>query len=122
MNGPLSKSSENNTVLVLQHAQSDILGTIEDALKAVGVSFEYLRAFEDQPVPNEVGRSSGLIIMGGPMGVYETDQFPFLLQELRLIERFLKAPKPILLVFVWEANCLPRRLVCGSKRTAEGNW
>ena len=86
----------NRRVVILQHAQSENLGTIEDALTANGVSFDYVRTFEGQPVPDDVGGSSGLIIMGGPMGVYETDRFPFLHQEMKFIEAYLEAQRPIL--------------------------
>jgi GMP synthase (glutamine-hydrolysing) len=34
--------------------------------------------------------------MGGPMGVYEQDRYPFLRQELRLIERTVADRVPIL--------------------------
>lgn len=87
---------QNRRVLVLQHAVSENLGTIEDALIASGVAFEYVRTFEGQHVPGDIDGSFGLIVMGGPMGVYETDRFPFLNQEMKLIETFLKAQRPIL--------------------------
>jgi GMP synthase (glutamine-hydrolysing) len=89
-------SSKDRKVLVLQHAESENLGTIEDALVAAGVAFEYVRTFDGQPIPRDIDGSSGLIVMGGPMGVYETDRFPFLIQEMKLIEAFLKAQRPIL--------------------------
>jgi GMP synthase (glutamine-hydrolysing) len=89
-------SSKNWKVIVLQHAESENLGTIEDALVAAGVAFEYVRTFDGQPIPGDTDGSSGLIVMGGPMGVYETDRFPFLIQEMKLIEAFLKAQRPIL--------------------------
>ncbi len=88
--------SSSRKVLVLQHAKSENLGTIEDALTAGGVAFDYVRTFEGQQVPQAVDESSGLIVMGGPMGVYETDRFPFLIQETKLIEAFLKAQRPVL--------------------------
>jgi GMP synthase (glutamine-hydrolysing) len=87
---------DSRNVIVLQHAASENLGTIEDALTACGVAFEYVRSFEGQPVPSGVDGASGLIVMGGPMGVYETDKFPFLRQEMNLMEAFLKAERPIL--------------------------
>lgn len=96
MEKTLGASGANQRVLVLQHAESENLGTIEGALRAAGVAFDYVRAFEGQAVPDNLDGSSGLIIMGGPMGVYETDRFPFLLQEMKLIESFLKVGRPIL--------------------------
>jgi GMP synthase (glutamine-hydrolysing) len=98
MNGRPDASTGSKRVLALQHAESENLGTIEDTLKTAGVAFDYVRTFEGQPVPANIHGLSGLIVMGGPMGVYETDRFPFLLNEMKLIEDFLKAQKPILAV------------------------
>jgi GMP synthase (glutamine-hydrolysing) len=38
----------------------------------------------------------GLVVMGGSMGVYEADRYPFLRDELRLIEDALQRDLPIL--------------------------
>lgn len=87
---------EKGKVIVLQHAESENLGTMEEALAACGVAFEYVRTFEGQAIPADVDGATGLIVMGGPMGVYETDRYPFLRQEMKLMEAFLKAERPIL--------------------------
>lgn len=39
---------------------------------------------------------NALIVMGGPMGVYETKQYPFLKDEMKLIEDALRQKKPVL--------------------------
>ncbi len=44
------------------------------------------------PVPSV----SGLIVMGGPMGVYEQDRYPFLKRELDYIGKVIAAKKPVL--------------------------
>jgi GMP synthase (glutamine-hydrolysing) len=81
---------------VLQHAQSETLGLIEDSLRSASKIFQYLRTFEGQPIPPDPNGYSALIVMGGPMGVYETTRYPFLLQEMRLIEGFVKKRLPVL--------------------------
>ncbi len=83
-------------VLVLQHVRCETLGTIADALDAVGISARYVRAFEGEPVPNGMGDAAGLVVMGGPMGVYDHPRYPFLLDEMRLVERALRDEKPVL--------------------------
>jgi GMP synthase (glutamine-hydrolysing) len=82
-------------VWVLQHTPPETLGTIQDALTTVGVTAEYVRAFEGQPVPRTMQDAAGLVVMGGPMGVYEQTQYPYLSDEIRLIEHALKAGAPI---------------------------
>ncbi|MBI4488477.1 MAG: gamma-glutamyl-gamma-aminobutyrate hydrolase family protein [Deltaproteobacteria bacterium] len=83
-------------VLAIQHIDCETLGTIADALRAEGLSTQLIQTFKDQPVPGEIGEALGLIVMGGPMAVYEQDRFPFLRQEIRLIENALQEEKPIL--------------------------
>src|SRR6185437_13542540 len=46
--------------------------------------------------------------MGGPMGVYEQDRYPFLRAEMRLIEQTLKSGKPVLCV------CLGSQLIAAA--------
>lgn len=83
-------------VIVLQHAASEGLGNIADALSACGRTFQYIRSYAGESVPRDAGAYRGLVIMGGPMGVYEHSQYPFLRDEMKLMESFLKAGKPIL--------------------------
>jgi len=83
-------------VWVLQHIHCETLGTIADALGAEGISAEYVRTFKGEKVPDEMGGGAGLIIMGGPMGVYEQDRYPFLRQEILLLEQAMKEEKPVL--------------------------
>ncbi|HUJ73147.1 MAG TPA: gamma-glutamyl-gamma-aminobutyrate hydrolase family protein [Verrucomicrobiae bacterium] len=83
-------------VHVLQHHNCENLGTIAQALQNAGVSARYTRSFEGQPVPKQMGDATGLIIMGGPQSVYEQDKFPYLRDELHLIEDALQQAKPVL--------------------------
>jgi GMP synthase (glutamine-hydrolysing) len=83
-------------VIVLQHIRCETLGTIADALDTKGVEANYVRSFKGDRIPSDLGDSKGLIVMGGPMGVYEQDLHPFLREELQLIESALRHERPIL--------------------------
>lgn len=83
-------------VCVLQHAPCEPLGTIADALRAAGHTAETVRTFEGQAVPEELGEAGGVILMGGPMSVYEQAHYPFLKGEMKLIEEALRTGKPVL--------------------------
>jgi GMP synthase (glutamine-hydrolysing) len=83
-------------VWAVQHVRCETLGTLGDVLQAKGISFEYIRTFEGEPISTEIKDASGLIVLGGPMAVYEQDRYPFLRQEIRLIEEALKENKPVL--------------------------
>lgn len=83
-------------VLVLQHETCEPLGTIEDALRENGLSHRYIRAQNGDPVPRELADAVGLIILGGPMGVSDQQQHPFLTEELTLIGQAVSQDRPVL--------------------------
>jgi GMP synthase (glutamine-hydrolysing) len=84
------------SVWVLQHTACETLGTMEDVLRGNGTNFEYIETHRGALVPGEIADKSGLIVMGGPMGVYEYAKYPFLRDEMRLIESALKLERPVL--------------------------
>ncbi len=81
---------------MLQHTPSENLGTIEDALRGHGIGFEYIETYAGRRVPQEMAGKAGLIVLGGPMGVYEEVQFPFLRDEMHLIGSALSAGSPVM--------------------------
>ena len=83
-------------VIAVQHVHCETLGTIEDALAGSGLSPRHVRVFEGEPVPLEMEGAAGLVVMGGPMGVYEQESYPHLRDEMRLIESALKDERPVL--------------------------
>jgi len=84
------------TVIVIQHVPHEPPGTIADALTAAGTSLQFVKPFAGDRIPPEPGGARGLVVMGGPMGVYEADRHPFLRDELRLLEATLRADLPVL--------------------------
>ncbi len=83
-------------VLVMQHDAQEPLGTIEDALRGAGLSYRSLRSAEGEPVLQDIRPFAGLIVLGGSMAVYEEKQYPFLSEEMRLIEQALSHTLPTL--------------------------
>jgi GMP synthase (glutamine-hydrolysing) len=83
-------------IYVLQHHPVENLGSIADALEGAALAWQYVRVHEGQPVPTEMKGAGGLIVMGGPMGVYQTERYPFLRDEMALIEDAIKHERPVL--------------------------
>jgi len=83
-------------IYVLQHHPVENLGTIADALEGAALAWQYVRVADGQPVPANMKGAGGLIVMGGPMGVYQTDRYPWLRDEMRLIEDAMKLNLPVL--------------------------
>jgi GMP synthase (glutamine-hydrolysing) len=88
--------SDGRTVLVVQHVAFETLGTIEPALRRQGLAPRYLRVHEGDDIPLGCENACGLVVMGGPMGVYEGDRLPHLTHEMKLIEATLTAGRPVL--------------------------
>src|SRR5690606_8012508 len=82
--------------VALRHVAVEDLGSIEPLLIALGHDVHYV----DVPVADlnaiDPLAPALLVVLGGPIGVYERDSYPFLDTELALIERRLAARKPTL--------------------------
>jgi GMP synthase (glutamine-hydrolysing) len=86
----------SRTVCAIQHIACETPGLIAEVLEAEGVAVEYVRPFLQESVPPSLDPYDGLVVMGGPMGVYEQDRYPFLRDEIRLIQAAVPSGKPVL--------------------------
>lgn len=82
------------TVLVVQNTALDPVGVLGEELINRGAQLVTWLP-EQQPAP-PAGDFAGLMIMGGPMGAYDDEQFPHLRRTVDLIGQFHQADKPIL--------------------------
>jgi len=83
-------------IYVLQNHPVENLGTIAEALEGAALAWQYVRVHEGHRVPPEMRGAGGLIVMGGPMAVYQADKYPFLRDEMRLIEQAITEDIPVL--------------------------
>lgn len=81
-------------VTCFQHIDCEGPGSLWDVLKTNRVDLQVLKPFQGDPVPDHPG--DGLIVLGGPMGVYEEAQFPWMSRELEAIRRCLAQSIPVL--------------------------
>lgn len=89
-------SEQSPEAVVLQHAPSEGPGRLGRALEAAGVALRVVRADLGEPVPEALGAASSLIVLGGPMGAYETARYPHLGAEIALIEHAIARSAPVL--------------------------
>ena len=101
-------------LLAVQHTPLETLGTLGNALKVADVPHEYVRTQEGELVPETAEGLGGLVVLGGPMGVYETEQYPHLKEEIRLIQDALEREIPVLGV------CLGSQLLARALGTEVG--
>ncbi|HWP38560.1 MAG TPA: type 1 glutamine amidotransferase [Gemmatimonadales bacterium] len=83
-------------VLVIQHVAPEGPGLIGRALEHAGLGVQIVRVDRGERIPESPGNAPGLVIMGGPMAVYDADRHPHIKAELRLIEAALDQETPIL--------------------------
>lgn len=82
--------------LVLQHVACEDMGAIGPLFKKAGYDLTYLRIFKGAAVPASLKGYSAIVALGGPMGVYEEDKYPFITKELKLLEGAIKRDVPII--------------------------
>jgi len=80
----------------LQHVPFEGLGYIETALHDAGHHISATRFFEAGYRLPDIDKIDALIIMGGPMGVYDEHIYPWLLEEKAFIETCIQSGKRVL--------------------------
>lgn len=86
-------------VSIVQHTQSEWLGSIEDHLEGRGIRFSYFRPFTSGgKLPDVMTLGDGLILLGGgPWGAASPDRLlPSLDTEVRLARACLMLGKPVI--------------------------
>lgn len=83
-------------IMVIQHESYEALGTWGPILKEEGKRIRYINFERTPDAEPTVDRYDAVILLGGYMGVYETDRFAHLKVEFKLIEEALKKEIPIL--------------------------
>jgi GMP synthase (glutamine-hydrolysing) len=78
--------------IAIRHLAFEDAGTLEDVLKGRGIALTYLEAGVDDLSPAK--KADLLLILGGPIGIYEVDRYPFLKDELATIEAAVKKGVP----------------------------
>jgi GMP synthase (glutamine-hydrolysing) len=96
------------TAAVIRHVSFEDLGVFERVLAQRGIAVRYVEAGVDHLEEPEIANADLLIVLGGPIGVYDEPSYPFLAAELRLIERRLRVGAPLLGV------CLGAQLIAAA--------
>lgn len=83
------------TAVAIRHLAFEDLGAFEPVIQNAGYQLRYhdvglhsFAALREQP-------ADLLFVLGGPIGAYEDDRYPFLTEELSLIDHRLKEHRPL---------------------------
>ncbi len=83
-------------ILIVKHIDIEGPGTLGDFLKAKEEPFRIVELGAGEPMPANPRIFKGVVVLGGPMSVYEEDRYPFLKPENDFIQKVLKAEIPYL--------------------------
>lgn len=80
---------------VIQHVPFEGPGSLAPLAAERGLTLEPVAVYAGEALP-PVGEIAGLIVMGGPMGVYEAEEYPILHAEMGLMRQAVERNMPVL--------------------------
>jgi GMP synthase (glutamine-hydrolysing) len=78
--------------IAIRHVAFEDAGILTGLLEDRGIALRYLEAGVDDLNPAKT--ADLLLVLGGPIGIYEVDRYPFLKEELAIIEAAVKKNIP----------------------------
>lgn len=95
-------------IIIFRHTDGEQAASFIPVLEKAGLRYRYVDAFYDDLSGFDALAPDLIIFMGGPMGVYQADLYPFLKHEMRIIEQRAAKNLPTLGV------CLGSQLIAGA--------
>lgn len=84
------------TAVAIRHVAFEDLGAFRAPIERAGYRVHYYDVGVDPLWTLEPVKTELVIVLGGPIGAYEDDKYPFLREELDLLEERLTAGRPTL--------------------------
>jgi len=82
--------------IALRHVHFEDLGVVEDVLRQKGYATRYVDpTLEELDAPSLL-EAELLVVLGGPIGAYAEQDYPFLTQEIDILQQRLKREHPTL--------------------------
>ncbi len=79
----------------LKHVPFEGLGSIRPWAEAQGFDITATCFYANEPLP-ALDKIDWLVVMGGPMNIYEEDQYPWLTDEKKFIHQAIESQKTVL--------------------------
>ena len=84
------------SAIAIRHVAFEDLGLLAPIMERAGWSVSFCDAPVDDLSDRAIRDADLLVVLGGPIGAYETDTYPFLSTELALLEHRLRRGLPTL--------------------------
>ena len=82
--------------LAIRHLAFEDLGTFAPVLRQRGFEIDYREAGIDRITAADEAHADVMVVLGGPIGVYDSPAYPWLSDEMALIRGRLQAARPLL--------------------------
>jgi GMP synthase-like glutamine amidotransferase len=76
-------------VLVFQHIDVEHPGVLRDFMASDGVAWDVVALDRGEPIPPSLAPYDAMLVMGGPMDVWDEDKLPWLVAEKAAIRRWV---------------------------------
>lgn len=90
-------------ILIFRHARGEGPGYLAKFLDERHIPWRLVRVDEGEPVPDQLGKTPAIVLMGGPMSV--NDSLPWIPRVLKLVRDAVDADRPVL------GHCLGGQLI-----------
>lgn len=84
------------TAIAIRHLDFEDLGTLAPLLAARSYRVQYLAAASCGEQAQAAAAADLLVVLGGPIGAFDEADYPYLTQELALVETRLASQRPLL--------------------------
>jgi len=113
----------NPSILIVENDHDTPSGVIGLQLSQLAAKVRTVNIIqrEESVADSELADYDGLVVLGGPMGAFDDDRYPKLVEVVRLIKHFHFSAKPILAVCLG-AQLLARSLGSGIRPNKGGEW
>jgi GMP synthase-like glutamine amidotransferase len=76
-------------ILVLQHIEIEDLENIEEYFDPSNFRFTKIRLYKNEKIPPNLTDFSMMIVLGGPMDTWMEEKYPWLINEKKVIKKFV---------------------------------
>lgn len=84
------------TAIAVRHVCFEDLGTLESLLEARGYAVRYVDAAVEDLSTSDAASADLLVVLGGPIGAFDHELYPFVSRELTLIRERLESQRALL--------------------------
>lgn len=89
-----TKKSVKEPILIIQHSPHEHPAALQRSLESQGILTQWIHPYQGDRYPNSLSKIRGIICLGGPMGVHNEEEFPWLKEECLLLRKCIEKGLP----------------------------